>query len=153
MSIKGGLKQFWNLVSLYWDSYESTGEIDTVTGDDKTVGVRAGSTISELEVTSYTEVTNGEDISGNAEFQNKKFFEVKPTLTGTSTDPLFKRIWVKVYETLASYLSKPNSHTIILAEMMIAEEIMGLENYGGALLIEDGASYILDESGNKIALE
>ena len=90
----------------------------------------------------------------NPYFYNKKFLQITPTLRSTESGvtPTLKAIFVKAYETLASWLSRPASHKIILIEIMVSERLTGWTAFNGYVLNEDG-SYVLNEDGSKIILE
>jgi len=153
MSVKAKVINLWNIVKITWASDEPAGtEIDTTTGGDKTVTVGVGTSMSSL---TEKEITNGQDLSGDTDFQGKKFLQIKATLRILSggTSPTLRGLFVKAYETLASWLSRPASHKIILAEIVVSEELSGgWTSYGGYMSMEDSGS-ILTEDGAKIVLE
>jgi len=155
MSVKGGITKLITLLNVVWGSTESgtSKEINTIDdADPKTIGVRAGLTSAEVEAASYVEVSSGEDISGNAAFQNKKFFQGLVTFRGDTALPILKNLIFNTSEAFESFIRLPNSRKIILAEMTIAEHVEGFTATGGFMLREDD-DYILREDGGKIVRE
>lgn len=154
MAVKGGKNPKYNIVKVVWGSTEDeNNKIDTKIGGDKTVSIRAGLTISGLEASSATEVTNGESLIASAPFMDVKFWEAKPTFKSTDgSTPILHNLAVLATQTFDSFILEPDSRKVIIAEFGLAEEIRDFENIEGFLLGEDG-DYILAEDGSKIVSE
>ena len=106
-TIKGGIDTLWTVGSVTWGSTEDGAdkEINTINdASPKTVEIRAGVTIADLENASWVKVYNGEDISGNVAFQNIKYVQARATLRGDSSLPVLSNLSVNASEVLSSFL-------------------------------------------------
>ena len=154
-NVKGGIQRLWTFLSIVWGADETgnSKEVNTIDdADPKTVSARAGLTISELEAKEYTEVYNGEDISGNADFQDKKYIQVKATLRGDSAQPILKNLIINATEALSSFIRMPNSRKVITTEIVVKEHISGFTNFGGYVKLANGTDYLLTTTGSKVVL-